>query len=247
MSGDDRALTELYPEVMSAGGLGYALAAEARGQGVVLKLDERTVSPMAFVGSDNVHVKVHMTGRVDRFWLEGWRLGVDLISGVTPSLAEVVSVCARWKDGFTLQQMTQRFPFLHYEAMAEAHEKGPAEAVEQKWRTMLDSESSRHPSTMTVLKEAHSRPTLRRLFPFTSVMDVHFSRCTGYPFTHDAPWVEPLAEGEFRVAIMQPWHGDTARVVELAVVKTAAEAVDVVLANLPADCGPAVAGTAEDL
>jgi hypothetical protein len=46
---------------------------------------------------------------------------------------------------------------------------------------------------------------------------------------------------------MQPWHGDTARVVELAVVKTAAEAVDVVLANLPADCGPAVAGTAEDL
>ncbi len=93
-------------------------------------------------------------------------------------------------------------------------------------------------SPIPVIKAAMKKPELRQLFPYTSLIRLCFSRTTGYPFTHDCPVIEPLGNGKHRVymPISQEIIGEG----------TADEAVDMVVKNLPQDCGPAVNGTADD-
>jgi hypothetical protein len=79
---------------------------------------------------------------------------------------------------------------------------------------------------------------LRRLFPYTSLNIFCFSRCTGYPFTLDTPFVRPVMENWYEVMSASGLvlgRGD------------AEAAAELVVANLPPGCGPAVPGTADDL
>ena len=90
---------------------------------------------------------------------------------------------------------------------------------------------------MAIVLEAANRPELRRLYPFTSVETLHFSRTTGFPFTRDCPFAVPIEGGRFRVMAADRklvlGEGD------------AVQAADMLVANLPRNCGPAIHGTAE--
>ncbi|MFE3060824.1 DUF6193 family natural product biosynthesis protein [Nocardia sp. NPDC059239] len=89
-----------------------------------------------------------------------------------------------------------------------------------------------------------AHPQLRVLFPFTSVTILHLSRCTRYPFSLDVPCVVRKGTGQYEV-LRTPNMPTGPRIV--GVTETAAEAVALIASHLPAGCGPAIDGTAEDL
>lgn len=98
--------------------------------------------------------------------------------------------------------------------------------------------SNKKYSPIPVIKAAMKRPELRRLFPYTSLTRLCFSRTTGYPFTHDCPVIEPQGNGRYSVYMPNSQ--------EIIGEGTADQAVEMVVKNLPPNCGPAVNGTADD-
>jgi hypothetical protein len=101
-------------------------------------------------------------------------------------------------------------------------------------------EDAAEPIIRPVVEAAHAEPALRQLFPFTSHWSLHFTRCTGVPYSRDIPFIAPLGGGRYRVG--DPTHGNT-----LGETDDPRHAISFVLDHLPASCGPAVAGTADDL
>ena len=79
---------------------------------------------------------------------------------------------------------------------------------------------------------------LSKLFPFTSLNILCFSRCTGYPYTRDTPAVIPVGKNTFQVKLPSN---------VLVGNGTAAEALRMVKDNLPKGIKPAVKGTSDDL
>jgi hypothetical protein len=131
---------------------------------------------------------------------------------------------------------------------------GPVDAVdpvETKWwrlpliwqsmraRHGITSPGSAFPGILPLVDAAGAEPRLRQLYPFTSHFTLVFSSCTRYPYLVKAPAVEPLPDGRFRV------HGPCGGAV-IGETDTAEEAITLVMAHLPDDLGPAVAGTADD-
>jgi len=98
--------------------------------------------------------------------------------------------------------------------------------------------SNKKYSPIPVIKAAMKKPELRQLFPYTSLTRLCFSRTTGYPFTHDCPVIEP--KGNRRYSVYMPNSQ------EIIGKGTADEAVEMVVKNLPLNCGHAVNGTADD-
>ncbi|MGV9687651.1 DUF6193 family natural product biosynthesis protein [Streptomyces sp. NPDC003444] len=172
------------------------------------------------------------------FFFSGWCRGVQLVSGATRALEA-------WRKGLGLAEIREVSPFVRVGELAEAHEKGPAEAVTLTWRLLVErlrQESDRWefaPRMLQVAELAHAEPRLRRLLPFSSHWSLHFSTRTGYPYPRDVPFVVPLSDGGFRV------HGPSRGTV-LGEADTAEQAVALVVSGLPTHCGPAVAGTADD-
>ncbi|MFB7272581.1 DUF6193 family natural product biosynthesis protein [Streptomyces sp. NPDC056244] len=130
--------------------------------------------------------------------------------------------------------------------LAEAHERGPAEAVTVQWRLLLENlRQEAHQlnlarQTLALAEIASAEPGLRQLYPFTSHWSLHFTTCTGFPYSWDVPFVDPLSDGRYRVC--GPSRGTV-----IGEVDTAGHAIALVTDGLPADCGAAVAGTADEL
>lgn len=70
--------------------------------------------------------------------------------------------------------------------------------------------------------------------------ELHVSRCTEFGWTWGIPYIQPAADGGYRVS--GPLRSQTVGPAE-----TAAEAVAVVVERLPAGCGPAFLGTPDGL
>ncbi len=98
---------------------------------------------------------------------------------------------------------------------------------------MLDrggSQAATGRGVLALIEAASARPELRRLYPFTSHCVLRFSSRGSHPLEADAPSVEPLRDGGFRV--LSP---SMKRV--LGEADTAEAAVALVVARLPAATG----------
>lgn len=115
--------------------------------------------------------------------------------------------------------------------------RGAAEIVAAEWQRIFEfSERRINPA---VPRAAHAHPRLRELFPMVSHGALYFSRCTQYPWTHDVAALFPRPGG-FHVFR----HSDKT---VLGEPDTVEEAVELIVANLPDNCGPAIDGTPDDL
>jgi uncharacterized protein DUF6193 len=167
--------------------------------------------------------------------------GVILASGSTTDLVDMVRAVAHWvRTTCLLREITLSFPFLTPLEDAESYERG--DEVQHRWRRYLSDPTFPVIEVRTVLAPviaaAATRRELRQLFPFTSHSTLCFSRCTGYPYTFDIPAVVPIGPNEFEVRArggVVLGRGD------------AVTAVDLVVGYLPANCGPAVPGSSDDL
>ncbi|GAA2226625.1 DUF6193 family natural product biosynthesis protein [Streptomyces nogalater] len=108
--------------------------------------------------------------------------------------------------------------------------------VEAGWQKVRDDGRVR----AELLEVAYAEPRLRRLFPWTGMGELHFSRCTEWPWTWDIPYIQPAADGGYRVS-------GPRRSEHVGPAATAREAIAMVVERLPPGCGPAFFGTSEEL
>jgi uncharacterized protein DUF6193 len=130
--------------------------------------------------------------------------------------------------------------------LAAARKLGPAATVEARWQHLLlvwQWHHMRHeilkpgtayPGIVSLIEAAGAEPRLRQLYPFTSHYNLNFSSFTSYPWSIQVPSVDPLHDGRFRVR--RPRSAEV-----LGFAHTADAAVSLVVGNLPAGLGPAVA------
>jgi hypothetical protein len=118
-----------------------------------------------------------------------------------------------------------------------------ASFVTKRWQRLersLKSEELPFPlmrDLIPLVSEAAKRPQLRQLLPFTSVHRLCFSRTTAFPWVQVDCIAWPIGNGRFRITSIDEktdlGEGD------------AVQAANILIANLPPNCGPAIHGTAE--
>ncbi|MFJ4519098.1 DUF6193 family natural product biosynthesis protein [Streptomyces sp. NPDC088816] len=134
--------------------------------------------------------------------------------------------------------MHAELPFVHFSELAEAHERGPAAAVEVQWRLMQEEaeRAPEFPEFGQLVAAARAALKLRQLFPVSSHWTLCFNPSTGIPSRPEVA-IAPARNGRpFRVQRFP--HGGF-----LGEAATATEAVALAVAHLRPGVGPAVAGT----
>ncbi len=232
-----KALNDFHPDLQLQGGLPQALQAAFHDIGSNLTASSSTfwgflVHAVVRSGSRSSQIFVAQERRW--FSVDFWAHGVLLAQGGTSELTAVARAVDTWMTTeCTAAVLAAAFPFIRPEADADVYERG--DETEHKWDYYLSqTDLPVHPFIVA----ASRRPELRQLFPFTSLLSFRFSRCTGYPFSGETPYVWPLAEGRFQL---------NSRSHEKLAMGTAEEVADLAVRQLPPDCGPARPGTAVEL
>ncbi|MET9663574.1 DUF6193 family natural product biosynthesis protein [Streptomyces sp. NPDC006510] len=238
--------SDLYPDVVAVGSLAAALEQLAAELGVDLTVVPGDWGPRVSAGiassvPERKPLSVHLGAESRWFGVSGWSRGVELITGATPDLADVVRAGAAWGQGRSLRELRTELPFLRSSERAEAHERGPDAVVELQWRMMREQAAEEPGFTGfgELVEAAHAEPRLRQLYVFSSHWTLGFSSCTGYPSRNEVAIVPSYEGSPFRLK-RHPLSDDV-----LGEAATAEEAVALAVRHLPADLGPAVAGTAE--
>ena len=231
--------TALYPDVIATGSLANAVQQALQKLGSALRVAEHdngyNFVVYARVEEGSRFSQIYIAAQERLFLFDLWNKGIMLAQGKTPDLDEMVNAIDKWISAkIKIDVLTQKFRFVTAEAGASAHEEG--NGVEYRWQSYLKEMS--HPELVDLVRAASKRDQLRSLFPFTSLCNLCFSRCTGYPYSGDLPYIQPMEDGQFRV------RDHSGRVLGKGSVE---EAINITIANLPANCGPAIAGTASDL
>jgi hypothetical protein len=231
----------MYVEIEKVGSLDKALDLELAkiNSAFRVKVDEdlKAKFPIVYarVENENKFSQIYIAAERKLYLPDFWRDGVCLANGSTPDINQLAMVIDYWLgNNITTKALYQKFPFVTPDDKAHAFDIG--REVEYSWHQTLN-----HPPT-DHLKEAISLAmddeVLSKLFPFTSLNRLCFSKCTGYPYTNDIATINPVDKGYFEVRLPNN---------QLLGSGTAAEALKILKDSLPANIGPAVKGTAEDL
>jgi hypothetical protein len=241
------ALAKLYPELASAGGLAPALNALLAGLGTPVRaqgldtLLARTGggSPYwAWARHGRREAQLSVASEERRFHLSVMEGGLSLAQGGAETLAQVAQALeAALGRALPSRELCAQLPFLRRGPGADAIEAGPAGYTEARWQQLLAEHDPREVEG-SLIEACAREPALRQLFPYRSHATLGFSRCTGHPFSGDCPRIDPIPDGSYRVNLPD---GRAERV------RGAEEAARLAVAHLPAGCGPALHGTADDL
>lgn len=243
---------DLYPDILAAGDLSKALAKAFADLGSPLQSTTTSVKfiPFARAEGGSRFCQMYIAAHERLFIFDFWSKGVGYGNGSTVNLHDAAQAIHFWIiEQPNLARMQGRFGFFTADEKGLAHEAG--RAIEYQWERLSKSWASSpegKPDAMSplpLIEAAMQQPELRQLFPFTSLYSLHFSRTTGYPFTNDCPYAVPLGNNRFRV--YQPHGKDFTAEGEIVGEGDANEAIAMLVANLPLNCGPAIDGTAEDL
>jgi hypothetical protein len=242
---------DLYPEIAVAGTLSNALNQALSQIGSSLQATA-TVNFILFArtAEGSRFCQMFIAAHERLFIFDFWAKGVTYGKGTSASLNDAAQAIHFWIiEQPNIAQMRTRFSFFIPDEHAIAYESG--RAVEYQWARLLKVWGLRagaKPDAMSplpLIEAAMKQPELARLFPFTSLYSLRFSRTTGFPFTNDCPYAVPIGNGRFSayrssVEVVE-------RMGEVIGEGSAEEVVAMLVANLPPNCGPAVDGTAEDL
>jgi hypothetical protein len=236
--------SSLYPDVAEKGGPVAALQQELGDMGANLVAYDPGFLVYACVRSGDRSSQLTTAARERAFCVDFWHQGVVYGNGWVDDLSEVGrAIVSFHRDFASIEEMASGFSWFGVDRRAPAHEKGASYFVDDAWQRLenrlngerVDSSSSR---LLALVREAARRPQLRQLLPFRSLYRLCFSPTTGYPYTSDCPLVHSIGEERFRVVA-----ADESRVLGEGPL---VQAVDILIANLPPDCGPAIHGTADN-
>ncbi|GAA4084898.1 DUF6193 family natural product biosynthesis protein [Actinomadura miaoliensis] len=192
---------DLYPDLVRMGGLTMAVigvAAEHRidiGEVLEASGKERLLSAKMASGSNLVSVL--LGARERRFSITVSRNRHVGASGGTDDLLATVRMASYWLGGSTLAELSARFPFMSYNALSAAHERGNPLEFQWKWLLTHDAFAEiRH-----VLQAVHAVESLRSLFPIIT----HGTLLRLYDDIDLRPegqyWIAMRADGTYRVEV----------------------------------------------
>lgn len=181
-----------YPEIWLAGSLDAALTKALSSVGSSLDADSCKRR-----GDRCVVVSVAAMERL--FLVEFWSSGVSMARGKSTDLHQLASAIDLWvlDRELRVSRLSSIFPWVVPNPCTTAFEEG--RAVDWKWETIIMC-GERWQELRTLINRAALEPPLRRLFPYTSLNTLCFSRCTGYPFTRDTPSITPIGGGQYVVS-----------------------------------------------
>jgi hypothetical protein len=237
-----------HPDVAAYGSLASALLAKAAE--LALEIGEvteeagrdrlynaRVASKTPF--RDELSMTTVRAGNVMGLWLiGGWSQGIELITGITDDLGEVVRAARLWGDGTSVRDIERQVPFVRLPRLALAAEEGPERIVTEQWRHIHEqAQKMDWPERKLLIEAAYKEPKLRQLYPYISHYSLRFSTTTGQPLSPDCVVVDAVP-GEPYVVSPDWLEGP-----DLGEAATAEEAVALAVCYLPDDLGPAVAGS----
>lgn len=254
---------ELYPELRKAGGFGIALNAAFESINSTLRVtvdSHHHKLPFAYcmVKEANKFSQIYLGAEEKIYMPDFWRDGVCLAHGKTEDIFQLVQVVDYWlTQNVSTLELSSHFSFVKPADRASAFEEN--REVEYKWMLMLADDD--HSDLKEFLTLASKNEVLNKLFPFTSLFTLLFSKCTGYPYdTANLPEVTSIkymhallpeniteyAKNRYENAIQ---HGSvyvvTKNRTQYIGQGNAEEVLKIVCDNLPEDIAPARKGTAD--
>ena len=192
----------------------------------------------AHLKKDRRSISVTLAGDRRMFVSSFWCRGVLLAHFNTSDLHDLAHAVRFWLvDEFPLQDMKDRLPTLEVSDVAFETEAG--RGVAAQWDSLVSGPPWLQPEFIALIRAAANRPLLRQLFPVVSIgRYLLFSRTIGYPFaTMDTCVAWARKEGYCVL-------GSYRRLIGQGAIE---QVLDVLERTLPADLGPAIYGTADDL
>jgi hypothetical protein len=182
-------------DLLPADGPSQALQRALDGLGSPLRVSHGTVK------HDGRLCGIWVAAVTGTFGCDFWHRGVQHGSGWSASIDEV----ARAIDGFVRQRA--QLVALHaahgwIELREAAKFTDAAALVDAAWgRYLACAPTDPLPSgpLAALFAAASRRPRLRGLLPYTSLYTLCFSRTTGYPYTRDCRYAEPIGDERYRV------------------------------------------------
>lgn len=250
----------MYPELEQVGGLQNAINIEFEKLNSNLRVtneSELDKFPLTFALVENgkKFSQVYIGAEEKLYLPDFWRDGVCLANGQTKNISDLAHALDYWfRNDITTRELADKFSFVVPNDKSFAFDKN--KEVEYTWNLILQNESKTE--LHDFVKLAIKDDILHRLFPFTSLYTLCFSRCTGYPFdTANLPNVTPKQFENFAPIIKgKTFALEYRNDVEAQFVVTknkneylgegnAEEALRIVKTNLPDNIQPARKGTAE--
>lgn len=155
----------------------------------------------------------------------------------SPDLVEVAKVLDAWcrggPTGLDVPHFAGQFPSVHLRPEAYYFDAGPAVYTARAWENLLSRLKVEVPLLYPAAALAFEQPQLVQMYPFTSHWRLRFSTVTSLAvMPRCMPIIVTMGPDSFIVQDAL-FHGKTLGK------GTARDAVEIVLANLPAGCGPA--------
>ncbi len=224
----------LYPDIIKVGGLAKAVNQSLVRIGSLLSVQDLNLNSYARVELDERFSQIYIALEERLFTFDFWSKGVHLANGSTNNLDQMSKAIDSWIAGKLSIEKMSKHTFFSPNTYAKVFEEGVE--VEHSWRCLLSSIGSRIPELDDIVKLAYKYTNLRILFPYTSMNRFLISRCTGYPYSNDLPYIAPQLDGSYKLLESSGKvlsHGN------------AHDIVDIWSSRIPSDCGHAVPGTWE--
>jgi hypothetical protein len=254
------AIQIMYPELEKVGGLQNAIDIEFEKLKSDLRVSrdsdlDKIPLTFALIKNGQKFSQVYIGAEEKLYLPDFWKEGVCLAHGQTKNISELVKVLDCWLcNDITTRELADKFSFVSPNDKAFAFDDN--KEVEYTWNLILQDQSRAELNDF--VKLAIKDETLNKLFPFTSLYTLCFSRCTGYPYdTHDLPNITPKLFENFapiKGEKSTTAHGRDKLETQFVVTKNksqylgegnAKEALRIVKANLPDNVHPARKGTAD--
>lgn len=251
----------MYPELEKVGGLHNAIDIEFEKLNSTLRVSqdsEFSKMPLTYARIENGQKFSQIyIGAEEKIYLpDFWKEGVCLAHGQAKNISDLAQSLDFWLcNDITTKQLADKFSFVSQSDKAFAFDNN--NEVEYTWNSILQDQNRAEINDF--VKLAIKDNVLNKLFPFTSLYTLCFSRCTGYPYdTDNLPNVTPKLFENFA-----PIQGNKSSKVQdinkletqFVVTKNKSEylgegnteeALKIVKANLPDNVQPARKGTADE-
>jgi hypothetical protein len=251
----------MYPELKKAGGLPKALDLEFAKINSALRVgvdNDLNIIPFTYARIENgsKFSQVYIAAKEKLYLPDFWRNGVCLAHAQTGNISQLAKVIDFWLcHDVSTSVLAEKYNFVQPSPKAKALDEN--KEVEYTWNCLLLEEDS---ELSEFIKLAGKDEILNKLFPFTSLCTLCFSRCTGYPYdTDDLPNVTPKQFEQFatqnnrhnKISEDELFQNERIFVVtknkkEYLGEGNAAEALKLVRNNLAGNIKPAIKGTADD-
>jgi len=170
-----------YPELTKAGGLDVGLDNTFKTINSELRVDpqdEEWPFDYARVGLDNKFSQIYIAQNEKLYLPDYWRDGVCLANGHVSDIKELAKSIDYWiNNDISINELNSIFGFVRPNVDSLHFDNG--NEVEHMWNQFLENGSE---ELKPFIQLAIDDEVVNKLFPFTSLFTLCFSRCTGYPY-----------------------------------------------------------------